>query len=49
MTNPAELVAGITTTVAEWLMGQRDYDAFDTLWDETRQVIVIKFMRGVTR
>ncbi len=49
MTDPAELVAGITTTVAEWLNDQREYDAFDTLWDETRQVIVIKFMRNVVR
>lgn len=46
---PTDLIVGITETVSEWLTDQHEYDAFDSVWDDEKQCMVIKLMRGTVR
>ncbi len=46
---PTDLVAGLTEIVANWLVDQHEFDAFDTIWDDEKKCIVIKFLQSVVR
>ncbi len=46
---PVDLVVGITEVVADWLTDQHKYDAFDSVWDDERKQLVIKFLQSVVR
>ncbi len=48
-TTTEKLLIELTGKVADWLSEQSEYDAFDFIWDESRQSMVLKFMRNVVR